>query len=134
MSPYGLGGIFFAKCSRFYASNFDLSGKLKSNLELKRGNSLRHFPRKMPPPSAEGGSVRCSFTGSHIVKLLDFIRFYRTLRLQTRDCLAEPHSAEGGGCEALGGSSSFTQNYFFKQYYKSQFNGYIFTTKYPQTP
>ena len=28
---------------------------------------------------------------------------------------------QGGGCEALGGSSSFTQNYLFKQYYKPQF-------------
>ena len=28
---------------------------------------------------------------------------------------------QGGGCEALGGSSSFTQNYLFKQYYKSKF-------------
>ena len=28
----------------------------------------------------------------------------------------EPRIAEGGGCEALGGSSSFTQNYLFKHF------------------
>ena len=49
-------------------------------------------------------------------KLLDFIRGYRTSRLQTRDCLTKPPSEEGGGCEALGGSSSFTQNYLFKRF------------------
>ena len=33
-----------------------------------------------------------------------------------KEHLTEPPSAEGGGCEALGGSYSFTQNYLFKRF------------------
>ena len=54
---------------------------------------------------AVGASVRYTFYSSHIVQI---VRFYKALRLQARDCLTEPPSEEGGGCEALGGSSSFT--------------------------
>ena len=51
----------------------------------------------MPPPSAEGGYVRCTFSSSHLEKPLDFENFTAThVGLSQRGSFRGGSSAVGG--------------------------------------